>query len=98
MATRMITFLYADNMDWIAEYSAHVPQLVAKHGGAYNFVSNDVEVLEGDRPTPTGTGIFEFPTPQAARDFLEDEEYAPFIELRNKHSRTEVYVCEGRVM
>lgn len=96
MAARMIAFLYADNMDWIAEYSANVPQLVARHGGSYNFVATaGVQVLEGDRPVPTGAGIFAFPTPEAARAFLEDPDYAPYIELRNRHSRTEVYVLDG---
>lgn len=99
MAARMIAFLYAENMDWAAEYGANVPQIVAKYGGSYNFVSaGPVAVLEGDRPQPSGVGIFDFPTAEAARQFIEAPEYQPYLDLRNKHSRTEVYAFDGKAM
>ncbi|MBB4614296.1 DUF1330 domain-containing protein [Novosphingobium taihuense] len=97
MATRMIALLYAENMDWIPEYSANVPQMVAKYGGSYNFISTgEVKVLEGTFPAPTGIGIFDFPSVEAAQQFLDAEEYKPYLELRNKHSRNEIFAFDGR--
>lgn len=97
MATRMIAFLYADNLDWMPEYSAHVPQIVAKHGGSYDFVSTgQVHVFEGGMEAPTGIGIFDFPSCEAAEAFLNAEEYKPYLQLRNLHSRSEIFAFDGR--
>ncbi|HET9629166.1 MAG TPA: DUF1330 domain-containing protein [Novosphingobium sp.] len=96
MATRMIALLYADDFSWLPEYSAHVPQIVASCGGSYNFVATGpVEVIEGDMPVPSGIGIFDFPSREAAKQFLHAEEYQPFVELRNRHSRTEILLFDG---
>jgi uncharacterized protein (DUF1330 family) len=93
----MIAMLYADDFGWIEEYSANVPQIVASYGGSYNFISTGpVDVIEGNLPVPSGVGIFEFPSTQAARQFLSAEEYKPYVELRNRHSRTDVLVFDGR--
>ena len=97
MASRMVALLYADNLDWIPEYSANVPQIVTKYGGSYNFVATgEVKVLEGNLPAPTGVGIFEFPSCEAAKQFLDAEEYKPYLDLRNRHSRSEIFVFDGR--
>ncbi|HEY6870964.1 MAG TPA: DUF1330 domain-containing protein [Novosphingobium sp.] len=97
MATRMIALLYADDFSWLPEYSANVPQIVTKYGGSYNFVATGpVEVLEGSLSVPAGVGIFDFPSREAAKQFLNAEEYQPYVELRNRHSRTEILLFDGR--
>lgn len=97
MAAHMIALLYTDDFSWTAEYAANVPGIVAKFGGRYNFVSDGpVEVAEGDIAAPAGVGIFDFPSREAIRDFLNSAEYAPYVELRNRFSRTQILVFDGR--
>lgn len=97
MPAHMVAMLYADNMDWIAEYSANVPRIVEKHGGKYSVVAaGPVEVVEGDLPVPTGVGVFDFPSREAIMAFLTCEEYQPYIELRNRHSKTQIMIFDGK--
>ncbi|MDO7833445.1 DUF1330 domain-containing protein [Sphingobium sp. HBC34] len=97
MTAHMIALIYADDFSWIPEYSAHVPQIVRKYGGDYNFTSGGpVEVVEGDLPVPSGVGTFDFPSREAIMNFLNAEEYQPFIELRNRHSKTQILIFDGK--
>lgn len=97
MSAHMIAMLYAEDFSWIDEYSANVPQIVRKYGGDYDFVSAGIiERPEGEMPIPTGIGTFIFPSREAIRDFLNSEEYRPYVELRNRHSKTEILIFDGR--
>ncbi len=97
MTAHMVAMIYTDDFSWIAEYSANVPQIVAKYGGEYAFTSaGAVTVAEGDLPVPSGVGTFNFPSCDAIVQFLNSEEYQPFIELRNRHSKTQILIFEGR--
>lgn len=97
MTAHMVALIYADDFSWIPEYSANVPQIVKKYGGDYNFVSaGPVELAEGDMPVPSGVGTFNFPSREAILAFLNAEEYQPFVELRNQHSKTQILIFDGR--
>lgn len=97
MAAHMIAMIYSNDNSWIAEYGANVPAIIAKYGGSYSFVSGGkVEVAEGDMPAPSGVGTFTFPSRQAIYDFLNSEEYRPYLELRMKHSTCQILVFDGR--
>lgn len=92
----MVAMIYATDFSWVPEYSANVPQIVAKYGGTYNFVSaGPVELAEGDMPVPSGVGTFNFPSREAIHEFLHSKEYQPFIELRNRHSKTQILIFDG---
>lgn len=96
MAAHMIAMLYGTDMSWIAEYAANVPQIIAKYGGSYNFRSSgEVLVPEGSVEPPAGVGTFNFPSRQAILDFLGSEEYRPYLELRNRFTRTEILVFDA---
>ena len=97
MSAHMIAMIYATDFSWIPEYSKNVPQIVKKFGGSYNFVSaGPIEVPEGDLPIPAAVGTFNFPSREAILNFLNSKEYQPFIELRNRHSKTQILIFDGR--
>lgn len=97
MSAHMVALMYADDMSWAEEYGANVPQIIKKYGGDYNFVSGGpVEVVEGDLPVPSGVGTFNFPSREAIMQFLNAEEYKPYADLRNRHSRTQIMIFDGR--
>lgn len=97
MPAHMVTVIYCDDYSWIEEYSKHVPAMIEKHGGSYTIVSNGkVDVVEGDWSQPSGVAVFTFPSKQAILEFLNSEEYKPFLELRNRHSRNNILMFDGR--
>lgn len=97
MTAYMVAMLYGDDFSWVAEYSANVPQIVRKYGGEYDLVSaGKIERPEGDIPIPSGVATFKFPSREAIMSFLNAEEYQPFIELRNRHSKTQILIFDGR--
>lgn len=96
MTAHMVAMIYTNDTSWIGEYSANVPQIIRKYGGDYNFRSGGpVEVVEGNLPVPAGVGTFNFPSREAIMQFLNSEEYRPYLELRNRHSRTDILVFDG---
>lgn len=99
MSAHMVTLLYGSDRSWLAEYGAHVPQIIKKHGGAYEVISNgEVERPEGEMEVPFAVATFRFPSRQAITDFLTDPDYAPFIELRNRHTRTEILMFDDMTL
>lgn len=98
MTAHMVAMIYATDFSWIGEYAANVPQIVRKYGGEYNFRSaGPVEVVEGELAAPIGIGAFNFPSREAIMAFLNSEDYRPYLELRTRHSRTEILVFDGAV-
>lgn len=97
MTAHMVAMIYTDDISWMPEYAANVPQIVRQYGGDYNFVSaGKVELAEGDMPVPSGVGTFNFPSREAILAFLNAEEYRPFLELRNRYSKTQILIFDGR--
>lgn len=96
MAAHMVAMLYGTDFSWMPEYAANVPQIIAKYGGSYTLKSaGQVEVPEGTIEPPAGVGVFTFPSRQAIHDFLNSDEYRPYIELRNRFSRTEILIFDA---
>ena len=76
------------------EYVAHVPALIAKHGGKYRVRGGDFVVLEGDW-SPSRLIVLEFPDRQAALAFYEDPAYAPYKSLRHSAAGGSVILADG---
>ena len=68
--------------NWVPEYMAAVPSLVAKHGGRYLAHSATMARMEGDGPMPSGVSILEWPSKEAAEAFFADPDYAPHLQAR----------------
>jgi len=76
------------------EYVAHVPALIAKHGGKYRVRGGESLVLEG-RWSPSRFIVLEFPDRQAALAFYEDPAYAPYKSLRHSAAEASVILVDG---
>ncbi|MCY9852313.1 DUF1330 domain-containing protein [Vibrio mediterranei] len=68
------------SQDWVSDYIGPANKLVAKYGGKYLARTNHHERLEGERQDPALRIIIEWPSHQAAKDFMKDPEYpAPYL-------------------
>jgi uncharacterized protein (DUF1330 family) len=54
-----------------------------------------MDVIENDLWTPTRMVIIEFPDMQAARAFVDSEEYAPVKPLRHNNARCTLAILDG---
>jgi uncharacterized protein (DUF1330 family) len=82
----MTAYLIADikvtNDRWVPEYAASVHELVHKHGGKYLSRSGHVKTLEGKPLETSLIAIVEFPSTEAAEEFVSDPGYAPYAAAR----------------
>ena len=72
--------------DWIPSYIEPVGKLVAKHGGAYVARTSSHERIEGEGDDVALRIILEWPSKEAAQNFMSDPEYAPYLEARTAGS------------
>ncbi len=81
--------------DWVPAYVSVSSALVEKHGGKYIARTNVHERLEGNREAPALRIIIEWPSRQAALDFMNDPEYVPHLNARTAGSISNHYLIEG---
>jgi uncharacterized protein (DUF1330 family) len=79
---------------WVPAYAASVHGLVHKHGGKYLSRSGNVKTLEGKPRATTLIALMAFPTAGAARAFVTDPEYAPFVAARQDGSVSEFQLID----
>ncbi|MBP18283.1 MAG: DUF1330 domain-containing protein [Pseudomonadales bacterium] len=77
-----------------AEYAKLVPSIIEKHAGRYLVRGGNAEIREGDWE-PDRMVVLEFPSKQAAIDFLEDPAYAPVAAIRHANAETRLVLVEG---
>lgn len=86
MSAYLVVSITAHTYDWLPGYLSNVPDIVRSHGGKYVAISKaepkSVEVVEGVVSAPDGMVVFEFPSIEAIKSFLESTEYAPFRKAR----------------
>ncbi|QBF83515.1 DUF1330 domain-containing protein [Shewanella maritima] len=71
---------------WVADYIGPANKIVAKYGGKYLARTSTHERVEGQGKEPALRIIIEWPTRQAAIDFMNDAEYAPHLKARTEGS------------
>lgn len=84
------------NGDWLSIYLPVANKLVNKYGGKYLARTVNHEQLEGSRDNTAIRIILEWPSREAAINFMNDPEYKPYLELRNKESKSFHYLIEGK--
>ena len=77
-----------------AEYRNGVSPLIYKHGGEYLARGGAAEVIEGDW-TPSRVVLLKFPDMAALQAFLNDPEYQPLKDLRQRAAETQMLALEG---
>lgn len=99
MPAYLLAFVTPHKMDWVAEYQAHVPQIIRSHGGKYlalpKYRPNAVELVEGTAPAPGTVVVFTFPSMQAIKAFLDSPEYAPYKAARMAETDSTFYAFEN---
>lgn len=82
------------NPDGYREYTALVPDTIARHGGRFLHRGGPVTVLEGDWPALRRV-IIEFPSAEAARRWWDSPEYEKPKALRRANSKGRLLLLEG---
>ena len=82
--------------DWIPDYLPTANERVAAHGGKYIARTASHEQVEG-APQEAGLRIIiEWPSKEAAKAFMADEQYAPYLAERTAGSVSHHYLIEGK--
>jgi uncharacterized protein (DUF1330 family) len=80
--------------DGYEEYRTTVPATIAAHGGRYLARGGATEVVEGDWE-PKRLVIVEFPSLEAAREWVDSERYAPVKAIRHRTAETQLVIVDG---
>lgn len=76
------------------EYRKLAPPSIAAHGGKYLARGGKTEMLEGEW-SPKRLVILQFESLEAARDWVNSEEYRHARKLRHQCANTNMVVIEG---
>ncbi|WCE31850.1 DUF1330 domain-containing protein [Vibrio sp. SCSIO 43137] len=82
--------------DWVADYVEPTNRLVAQYGGKYLARTSSHERLEGQGENAALRVIIEWPSKQAAVDFMKDPEYVPRLQARTNGSVSHHFLVEGK--
>jgi uncharacterized protein (DUF1330 family) len=95
----MAAFILADtkilNAENYEEYKALAKPIAEKYGGVYRARGQGHEVSEGQLWEPSRLVIIEFPDMDAARAFVNSEEYAPVKKIRQANADCNIILVEG---
>ena len=95
MTAYLVVDTAIENAQEYEKYKALAKPIAESYGGVYRVRGGDMDVLETDLWTPTRMVIIEFPDRQAARAFVDSEEYAPVKPLRRDNARCTLAILDG---
>ena len=72
--------------DWMDEYFAKIPTVVADNSGKFMVRGGDPEHLEGEKKLPDAAFIIEFPDREHERRFWASDEFQALAILRRSGS------------
>ena len=81
---------------WIPDYVEPAGRLVAKHGGKYLARTASHSQIEGGDAPAALRVIIEWPSQEAAEDFMADPEYAPHLAARTAGSDSIHFLVDGK--
>lgn len=96
MAYYSVLAVTPTDQDWIPDYLPTANRLVAKHGGVYLARTTQHEQVEGE-DRPAGMRILlEWPSKEAAQNFMKDPEYRPHLDARHAGSESVHFLIKGQ--
>lgn len=95
MSAYLIVDTLIQNPQKYEEYKTLAKPIAEKYGGIYRVRGGDMDVLETDLWRPTRMVIIEFPDMDAARAFVDSEEYAPVKPLRRNNAQCTLTILDG---
>ena len=94
MAAYLIADVKITDDSWVPDYAAVVHDIAAKHGGKYLSRSANIKTIEGEALDNTLIALIQFPSLEALQAFVDDPEYAPHAEARQKGSVSNFYAID----
>ena len=95
----MSAFVVVDTrIENAAEYEKYkklAKPIAEKYGGRYRVRGGELDIRETDLWTPTRVVIIEFPDMDAARAFVDADEYAPVKPLRRNNAQCTLFIVDG---
>ncbi|MEM1237031.1 MAG: DUF1330 domain-containing protein [Pseudomonadota bacterium] len=82
--------------DWIPDYLPTANKLVAAHGGKYLARTSSHDQVEGADAPAALRIVIEWPSKEAAMNFMNDQEYKPHLEARTGGSESFHFLVEGK--
>lgn len=82
--------------DWIPGYIGPANRLVAQHGGKYLARTASHEQMEGAADDAALRIVIEWPSREAAVNFMNDADYAPYLKARTEGSNSFHFLIEGK--
>ena len=84
------------SQEWISDYVSISGSIVTKHGGKYLARTASHEQIEGDRQDAALRIILEWPSKQAALNFMNDPEYVSHLKARTEGSVSHHFLIEAK--
>ncbi|MCV0427747.1 MAG: DUF1330 domain-containing protein [Roseibium sp.] len=81
---------------WVSDYLGPANRLVAQYGGKYLARTSSHEQLEGEAQGSTLRIVIEWPSREAAVNFMQDAEYAPYLKARTEGSNSFHFLIAGK--
>jgi uncharacterized protein (DUF1330 family) len=95
MSAFVIVDTRIENPEAYEEYKKLAKPIAEKYGGRYRARGGAMDVRETDLWTPTRMVVIEFPDMDAARAFVDSEEYAPVKPLRRDNAKCTLLILDG---
>lgn len=96
MAYYSVLAVTPSSEDWIPNYLPTANALVAKHGGKYLARTTNHEQVEGAEQPAALRIILEWPSKEAAMNFMNDPDYKPHLDARTAGSDSYHFVIEAK--
>ncbi|MEM6340722.1 MAG: DUF1330 domain-containing protein [Pseudomonadota bacterium] len=96
MAYYSVLAVTPSSEDWIPDYLPTANKLVAKYGGKYLARTASHAQVEGADQMAALRIILEWPSKEAAMNFMNDPDYKPHLDARTAGSESYHFVIEGK--
>ncbi|MEM6891226.1 MAG: DUF1330 domain-containing protein [Pseudomonadota bacterium] len=96
MAYYSVLAVTPSSNDWIPDYLPIANRLVAKHRGKYLARTTSHEQLEGREQSAALRIVLEWPSKEAATNFMNDPEYKSHLDARTAGSESYHFLVEGK--
>ena len=91
-----VLFVTPTSEECIPDYIKPANKMVAQYGGKYVARTSSHEQLEGEAFDAALQIVIEWPSKEAAVDFMGDPEYAPHLKARTDGSISYHFLIEGK--
>ncbi len=77
------------------EYASRIPDFMEKHGGRYIVKDPSPRVVRDNSDTPQFTVLIEFPSVEAADQFIDERSRSDLVDIFNRSTRGRILRVEG---